>query len=263
MEYLYLIGIAVVACAASVATFLSGFGLGTILLPVFLLIFPLPIAVTATAIVHLGNNLGKLIALYRDIDIPVLLRFGISAIIGAGGGALLFESAASLPPLFSITLFDIFPLNFLPVNVLIGSIIIAFTFMDDLRITAGETSIRWLIGGGFLSGFFGGISGHQGALRSMVLSRTSLTKQQFVATGVVIACSVDIVRMMFYSHTLSSQSYNSQIILSIITALLGAFTGIIIGKRALTSLTNTQFHRVVKYMLFIFGVLLISGVLTQ
>lgn len=263
MEYLYLLCIAIVSCLASVMTFMSGFGLGTILLPVFLLFFPLPVAIIATAIVHFGNNIGKLIAIYHDIDIPVLLRFGVPAITGAGLGALLFDSAASLPPLLTSSLFDIVDITFLPVNVLIGLMIIVFTFLDEVKISGDTSSLRWLIGGGFLSGFFGGISGHQGALRSMVLSRTSLTKQQFVATGVVIACCVDIVRMFFYSTTLSSFYYESHIVLSIIIALLGASVGIIIGKRTLSLMTNDQFHRVVKYMLLLFGVLLGFGFFTH
>ncbi len=72
-------------------TFISGFGLGTILLPVFMFVFPLPIAIAATAIVHFGNNIAKLFAVFRDIDIPVLFRFGIPAIIAAAIGALFLK----------------------------------------------------------------------------------------------------------------------------------------------------------------------------
>ncbi len=52
--------IPVVALLASLLTFFSGFGLGTILLPVFALFFPVDIAVALTAIVHLLNNLFEL-----------------------------------------------------------------------------------------------------------------------------------------------------------------------------------------------------------
>jgi uncharacterized membrane protein YfcA len=52
--------IAVVACLASLLTLISGFGLGTILMPVFGLFFPLPVAVALTGIVHLLNNIFKL-----------------------------------------------------------------------------------------------------------------------------------------------------------------------------------------------------------
>lgn len=51
--------IAVVAALASALTLYSGFGLGTILLPAFALFLPAPLAVAATGIVHLLNNLFK------------------------------------------------------------------------------------------------------------------------------------------------------------------------------------------------------------
>ena len=57
MEYLV---IAVAALVVSMMTFFSGFGLGTLLLPVFALFFPVEIAVATTALVHLANNLFKL-----------------------------------------------------------------------------------------------------------------------------------------------------------------------------------------------------------
>lgn len=263
MEYLYLIVIAVIACGASVMTFISGFGLGTILLPVFMFVFPLPIAIAATAIVHFGNNIAKLFAVYRDIDIPILFRFGIPAIIAAAIGALFFEMAASMPILYTYTLNNIYELKILPVNLIVGSIIIIFTFLDDIKITQQKLSAYWLIIGGVLSGFFGGISGHQGALRSLVLSKTSLSKQQFVATGVVIACCVDIVRLFLYGSSISVKTYTVDSLLSIIVALCGAFLGIVIGKKQLQSMTHRQFHSIVKYGLLLFGILLIFGLLTR
>lgn len=47
-------------CAASLVvaglTLYSGFGLGTLLLPVFALFFPVQVTVAAVAVVHLLNN---------------------------------------------------------------------------------------------------------------------------------------------------------------------------------------------------------------
>mgnify|MGYP000679824147 CR=1 FL=1 len=52
--------------------------------------------------------------------------------------------------------------------------------------------------GGVLSGFFGGLSGHQGALRSMFLVKCGLDATSFVATGVVIAIAIDLTRLALY-----------------------------------------------------------------
>ena len=47
------------ALAVSGLTLFSGFGLGTLLMPVFAIFFPIEIAVAMTAVVHLANNLFK------------------------------------------------------------------------------------------------------------------------------------------------------------------------------------------------------------
>jgi uncharacterized membrane protein YfcA len=60
-------------------TFFSGFGLGTVLLPVFALFFPLEAAIGLTAVVHLANNLFNLALLGsflgRRLLTKVTMRF--------------------------------------------------------------------------------------------------------------------------------------------------------------------------------------------
>ena len=46
---------------ASGLTLFSGFGLGTLLMPVVAVFFPLEVAIAMTAVVHLANNLFKLL----------------------------------------------------------------------------------------------------------------------------------------------------------------------------------------------------------
>ena len=57
MEYLI---VSLAAILVATLTLFSGFGLGTLLMPVFALFFPLETAVAATALVHLANGLFKL-----------------------------------------------------------------------------------------------------------------------------------------------------------------------------------------------------------
>ena len=72
---MYLI-VAAAALAASALTLYSGFGLGTLLLPVLALFFPVDTAVTATAIVHGANNLLKILLVGAKADRDLVLRFG-------------------------------------------------------------------------------------------------------------------------------------------------------------------------------------------
>ena len=73
MDY-FVIGIA--ALLASGLTLFSGFGLGTLLMPVFALFFPIDLAIALTAIVHLLNNLFKLILLGKFADLKTSFVFG-------------------------------------------------------------------------------------------------------------------------------------------------------------------------------------------
>jgi len=61
-------------------TLYSGFGLGTLLMPVFALFFPIEVAVAATAIVHGANNIFKIAVVGRHADKALVIRFGVPAI---------------------------------------------------------------------------------------------------------------------------------------------------------------------------------------
>ena len=68
-------------------TLLSGFGLGTLLLPVFVIFFPVDLAISMTAVVHFFNNILKLMLLGSHADTSVVVRFGVPAILAAFVGA--------------------------------------------------------------------------------------------------------------------------------------------------------------------------------
>ena len=96
MAYLF---IGLVAFAVSGLTLFSGFGLGTLLLPAFSLLFPVEVAVAATAVVHGLNNLFKVGLLYRHAVGRVLVRFGIPAVAAAFAGAALLTRLSGQEPL--------------------------------------------------------------------------------------------------------------------------------------------------------------------
>ncbi|MFZ4474575.1 MAG: TSUP family transporter, partial [Saprospiraceae bacterium] len=79
--------IGITAFLASLLTLFSGFGLGTLLTPVFGLFFPIHVAVALTGIVHLLNNLFKISLLGRDANRSMVLSFGIPSVVGGFLGA--------------------------------------------------------------------------------------------------------------------------------------------------------------------------------
>ena len=91
--------VCLVALGASALTLFSGFGLGTLLLPAFALVFPPELAVAATAVVHLANNLFKLALIGRHARAATVLAFGLPAVLGAVGGAWLLKTLSGMPTL--------------------------------------------------------------------------------------------------------------------------------------------------------------------
>ncbi len=79
-EYLFLAGLSFLAGGL---TLFTGFGLATLLLPVFSLFLPIPIAIASTAVVHLINNLYKVFIFFKNINWQIVVRFGINAAIAA------------------------------------------------------------------------------------------------------------------------------------------------------------------------------------
>lgn len=75
----YILVICLVSLAVSGLTLFSGFGLGTVLMPVMAVFFPIETAVAITAVVHFANNDFKLLLFGRQADYQVVLRFGIPA----------------------------------------------------------------------------------------------------------------------------------------------------------------------------------------
>src|SRR5438093_4300940 len=92
------------ALFVSALTLFSGFGLGTLLMPAFALFLPVPVAVAATAVVHLANNLFKLALVGRKADWTVVLRFALPAAAAAIFGATLLGLLAGVPPLLRYSL---------------------------------------------------------------------------------------------------------------------------------------------------------------
>jgi uncharacterized membrane protein YfcA len=252
--------IALTAFAASLLTLFSGFGLGTILTPVFGLFFPLNIAVALTGIVHLLNNLFKLTLLGKNASREYVLRFGLPSVAGGFVGALLLAGLSKAPVLYSWML-DGRTMEVTSLKLAIAVLMIFFALMELVpRLKNLQFARRYLSLGGLLSGFFGGLSGHQGALRSAFLVKSGLSKEAFVATGVVIACMVDFTRLPVYFTRFSSEKLLEQWPLLLI-ATLSAFAGAYLGAKYLKKTTMAAVQTITAAMIIGIAILLGAGVI--
>ncbi|WP_153110155.1 sulfite exporter TauE/SafE family protein [Propionivibrio limicola] len=252
--------IALAAFLASGLTLFSGFGLGTLLMPVVALFFPVDIAIGITALVHLANNVFKLGLLGRQANIGVVVRFGLPAVAAAFAGALLLGQLAAQPPFIEYVVAGK-ALQVVPLKASVGLLILLFVGLELSPAFAAKSFDRkYLPLGGLISGFFGGLSGHQGAFRSMFLIKAGLTKEQFVATGVVLAVMVDVARMSIYGWEAGAAAREVDwwlVGIATISAFLGAF----IGARLIRKVTIHSIQLAVSVLLVIVAFGLISGLL--
>jgi uncharacterized membrane protein YfcA len=251
--------ISLVAFLVSILTFFSGFGLGTILTPAFMLFFPIELSIGLTGIVHFLNNLFKLFLVGENANKEIIIRFGIPAVIAAFIGAWVLVQIPTSQVFYSYSAFG----KLIEVSVLkfTMALLLAFFAVLDLvpflnRIQFGKKQLPI---GGVLSGFFGGLSGNQGALRSAFLIKVGLSKEVFVATTVVISCFVDFTRLSVYASNLKLSDLNANATL-IVVATLAAFLGAFLGNKLLKKVTLKFVQTIVAILLILMSLGLGVGV---
>lgn len=267
MDYV-IVAIAVVF--ASGLTFFSGFGLGTIMLPVFSLFFDVSVAVGATAIVHLANNIFKFALVSKHIHFPTLLRFGIPAMIFGALGGMLLKQMDGLPILLTYTL-NGSTFEMTTIKVVIGVLMIFFAIFDlSPKLNTIQVQPKHLPIGGILSGFFGGVSGHQGAFRATFLTKVGLTKEQFIGTSNSVSLAVDFARLIAYFLPLSFLASKSEIRFRdaimdgqtlLIVGIVFAFLGTFIGKQLVKKTTIKGIQKTVGVLLIVMGLLMGFGLI--
>lgn len=255
--------IALVAALASALTLYSGFGLGTILLPAFALFFSAPIAVAATGVVHLLNNLFKGTLFWRRADRPTVLRFGLPAVPAAIAGAWLLAWLGDIPRLFEWTAFG---RTFGPTgaSLAIGLLMILLALLElQGWFQALNAPPRLMPFGGAITGFLGGLTGQQGALRSIFLLRSGLTSEQFIATGVMVAVLVDLSRLTTYAASFAAAGWNleGRESLLVLVGTLAAFAGAFVGTRYLEKITIDIVRYSVAALMLAIGAALSVGAL--
>lgn len=260
MDYII---VSLAALVVSALTLFSGFGLGTLLMPVFAIFFPLEIAIASTALVHLANNLFKVFLLGKKADMKIVLSFAVPGIMFALIGAYLLTFLSGLTPINEYAIGSrLFKIT--PVKLIIAILIFFFSIFELLPYFEKMAFDRkYLPLGGALSGFFGGLSGHQGALRSAFLLKAGLEKEVFLGTGVICAVLVDFSRLIFYGVSFFSREFGKFSthggIGLVATATIAAFLGSFIGARLIQKMTMSIIKQIIGGMLLLLAIALGIG----
>jgi hypothetical protein len=226
--------------SGSTAT-IVGFGIGSLLTPLLSVRFGTAIAVAAVSIPHASATALRCWRLRAEIDRRVLLRFGLLSAAGGLSGALLYAQLSS--PILTRVL---------------GSLLL-------LTAAAQLTgwSARWQPKGtlvallGLCSGFFGGIAGNQGGLRTAALTAFSLSPSAFVATATATGLLVDVARTPIYLWR--AGSHLTDLAMPIGIATFGVLIGTVFGERILLRLSSRRFGQIMGVAIAGLGLWLLLG----
>ena len=226
----------VCATVAGAVAAVSGFGIGSLLTPLIALQAGTKTAVAAVSVPHLIGTGLRFWALRASLDRRVFWRFGLTSAAGGLAGALL-NARASSPAL----------------TIVFGSLLV---FAGAAQITGSAQrwrfhgSVAWIAGA--LSGFFGGLVGNQGGIRSAALLGFDLPKERFVATATAIALMVDAARMPVYVAAERAQVAAIWPLVAI--SVLGVVGGTLAGQRVLMIVPEQRFKQIVGAIILLLGI---------
>lgn len=243
MTELLVIAAGIVAGAvASVA----GFGIGSLLTPVFGLSVGTKVAVAAVSIPHVVGTTARLWLLRGQIDRRLLLTFGLTSAAGGLCGALLHEWTST----FGLTM--------------LFGLLLLFVATSELTGLSKRMRFRgpaaWIAG--TLSGLLGGLVGNQGGIRSAAMLGVDVPRQTFVGTATAVALIVDGARLPVYLATTGPELF--EMWPTIAAATVGVACGTLFGHRLLIRIPEEQFRPIVSVLLAILGAaMLMAGLWGQ
>lgn len=217
-------------------------------------------AIALTGTVHFINNLFKIVLVWKNVDRKMILKFGIPAVLSSLFGAWLLISISEVPSVYQYNLWQ-HHYKITLIKFVIAVLLIVFSVFEILpAVKKIQFKQDKLFIGGMITGFIGGLSGLQGAIRSAFLINSGLSKESFIATGVMIACMVDFTRLSVYASRFASFNLSqNQTIL--IFASGAAIAGAYLGKRLLKSITLKSIRLLVSIMLIIISIALGLGII--
>jgi len=226
--------IALTLMASTVGT-MTGFGTSTIMVPVLSLFLPLPIVLLFVGVIHWFGDIWKMLFFKKGFNWKLILLFGIPGIIASFWAARLPLTLPEELLQRSLGLFLVLYVAFI-------------WFKPTWKMKPSNSHA--LLGGG-LSGFFSGIFGVGGAVRSTFLSAYDLPKSVFLFTSGVIGLLIDSSRVVQYF--ISGIRVEGSLLLALIACVPISLLGAYLAKRLVDKIPQKQFRLFIAIALFIVG----------
>lgn len=226
---------------ASIVGTMTGFGTSTILVPTLSLQFPIAETLLFVGIVHWFGDIWKMLFFKRGANWKLIILFGITGIMVSFIGAL-------LAGLFSEEILKRMLGGFLLVYVI-------FIWVNP-KWKLSKNNTNALVGGG-LSGFFSGIFGVGGAIRSAFLSAYNLDKSVILFTSGAIGFLIDSSRIVgYFFGGIRLTDYSIPILTAaVVISLIGAY----IAKKIVNRISQDKFRFVIAVAPLLWGFATLSS----
>ena len=244
-DVLFNLLIVIAGIAAGGVASVAGFGIGSLLTPVFVTQVATQIAVAAVSIPHVVGTAARLWLLRGQIDRQLLVKFGLTSAAGGLTGALLQARTSSAG-----------------LTIVFGSLLL-FVAASELTGLSKRMRFRgaaaWIAGA--LSGLLGGLVGNQGGIRSAAMLGVDVPRQAFVGTATAVALIVDGARLPVYLVTAGHELRELWPTISLAT--VGVVCGTVFGHRLLIRIPEERFRPTVAVLLAILGAAMLFVGLTR
>ena len=233
-----LIGIGILVFAAAIVGTVTGFGIGTTMVPVMAALYSPPPTLLFVGVIHLFGSLWKVLLFREGVSWKIITAFGITAVIASFIGASVTIQA---PEALLKSILGLFLVAY-AVSVFVKS-------NFALPKNSGTLAV-----GGAVSGFTSGIFGIGGEIRAMVLSAFNLPKAVFLATSGVLGLFVDASRLATYLG--GGIRLEPFFLWGLLIFVPVSFVGAKIAQRIVQKIPQDKFRKVVAVFLLAAGVYL-------
>lgn len=210
-----------------------GFGSTTILIPLASFLLPIKETIVIVSLFHLFGTIWRTSFFRKEIDLRLVLFFGVPSLVFAGIGALLLGSIEA---------------SFLTRILGVFLIIFATTSLTGAKIHLPRTNLVSALAGSGV-GFLAGLIGTAGALRGAFLASFDIEKKRYLGTAAAIGLGADIVRVLVYKQTELLKVTPGTVVILATVALLGTF----MGRKIVLKVPQELFRKLVFWALILAG----------
>lgn len=213
----------------------GGFGSSVFFVPMASYFMDFQTVLGVTALFHLSSNITKIAFFKKGFDKKLVLYLGIPAVLFVSLGAFLSKYIDPKFLMYALSGFLIF-------------FSLLLIIKQNLVVKPSKSNA---IIGGTLSGFFAGVLGTGGAIRGATMTAFNLNKEKFIATSAIIDLGIDLSRSVVYTYNGYVHLHDLYLIpILIVVSIVGTY----LGKKILDKITQSQFKKLVLFLLMGIGV---------